>query len=80
MPWSEELIREVQAFEGTCCSDFYIAESLDLSEDQVLDLMLDADIERCGQCGWIFECCMLEFDDEVGEGFCEQCRPELHDG
>lgn len=77
--WTSEQVAAAKGYEGTCTSEVEIAEALDIEEDEVTDLLLEANIECCGGCEWWFESCNLVFDEERGKGFCEDCEPELHE-
>lgn len=77
--WTDEQMQKARWYEGTCTSIVEIADTLDLSVDDAEELMLDANRELCGGCGWWHESCMLEYDESRGAGFCQDCEPELHD-
>ena len=40
---------------GTCKSEAAIAEHFDIDEDDVPELLLDANVERCPGCDWWHE-------------------------
>jgi hypothetical protein len=77
--WTDEQIYKAKWFEGTCTSVSEIADQLDLSEDDTEELMLDANMELCGGCGWWHACSDLEFDESRNLGFCRDCEPDLHE-
>ncbi len=64
---------------GTCLLvDNVLATIIDNPEDydveQIENDLLDYNIERCKGCGWWFECCELESEDDEECGKCEDCR------
>lgn len=71
--WTQEQKDIAWSYEGTCGSIAVIAQQLDLSEAQAEDLMLDVNLEQCGECGWWCEC--GELLDEADEAApCMSCR------
>ena len=64
---------------GTCDSIDMVLGRMDCVPEQfnteyIEDRLLDDNIERCKGCGWWFESCMLESDNEDECGKCEDCR------
>lgn len=73
MSWTEDQINHAQSYEGTVKSAASIAEEMELSDDEVEELMLDADLERCPECEWWCRCGDL-LDDNDDAGACSSCR------
>jgi len=63
---------------GTCNSEAEIAEHFDIEEEDVIDLLLDANVERCPGCDWWHEAGELVNDDGELVG-CDQCREKVAD-
>ena len=65
---------------GTCRSNAEIADRFDLDIDEVEEVLLDANIERCSLCGWWYESGELTPDEDTEEysddlvGLCQDCR------
>lgn len=74
--WTAEQIAAAKGYEGTCTSEVEIAETLNIDEDEVTDLLLEANIECCSGCGWWFAAYDLEFDESTGQSRCEDCQDE----
>ncbi|MFG1187949.1 hypothetical protein [Xanthobacter aminoxidans] len=71
--WTQEQKDIAWSYEGTCESIAVIARRLDLTEEQAEDLMLDTNLEQCGECGWWCECGEL-LDEANQPAPCMSCR------
>lgn len=75
---ADVVARVVSNLEGTCSKVEQIAEELGITEDDVLNIMLDEGYERCSVCDWWCE--TGELVDEYGNIVpCEGCRPKRKD-
>lgn len=70
-----ELHRLGDALRGTTDDPNHRAEVLGIEIDtfDIEDRLLDVQTERCRECGWWHESCMLNEDAE-----CEDCEEELY--
>jgi hypothetical protein len=66
----EKIAAEVR---GTCLSESAIIEKYDLDadEEEVIERLLDHETERCQDCEWWHEVCMLNDDQQ-----CDSCADE----
>lgn len=79
-PISREKLNEVGEYlQGTAKSlgDALETFSLDMDEGVLQQMLLDVDVEICGNCDWWHEVCELEHSEEHGCGHCQPCREEL---
>ena len=71
------------AADGTADSEFQLSGQglgLDIDGDEVVDLLLDLNIERCPHCGWWSESCMIYLDeDEKTVLGCSSCMNDPDD-
>lgn len=66
----------VEYFEGSCNSayDFEHDEENPISEETVLEVLIEAETELCSACSWW--CHQSEMELVDGEPTCDQCREE----
>lgn len=63
----------IKYLEGTSKSEDDAAEKFGITEERVLEIMLDANLERCPSCDYWVEC--GELVDEDGEDqVCDSCH------
>jgi hypothetical protein len=56
---------------GSCNSEGNAEQVFDLSYEEVLDLIIEAEIECCSICGWWHEA--FEMEDVDSELICQEC-------
>lgn len=63
---------------GTCKSESEAAEAFDVTEDDVLEAVVEGEVDRCATCAWWFETHELHVDDS-GELACDGCDDNEED-
>lgn len=64
--------------DGTCKSIVEACQALELDEGfDWDDALLDVNVERCSQCEWWHESCMLTAVEARNGFFCDQCLDDL---
>lgn len=64
---------------GTCNTDYQAAEIFGISEEEVLDAVIESEIECCSCCGWWYESYEMNDSQNGSDLICTECFEELNE-